>query len=50
VARYNSDGSLDTTFGGDGTVTTNFTSGNDYAWDIAVDGDGAPVDGGPDIA
>ena len=29
VARYNSNGTLDTTFGGDGKVTTNFTTGDD---------------------
>ena len=27
VLRYNADGTLDSTFGGDGRVTTNFTSG-----------------------
>jgi uncharacterized delta-60 repeat protein len=43
VARYNSDGGLDSTFSGDGNVTTNFTSGNDYAWDMALQADGKIV-------
>ncbi len=41
IARYNSDGSLDTTFGGDGTVTTDFG--------IDIDGDGIP-ESGADVA
>jgi uncharacterized delta-60 repeat protein len=43
VARYDSDGGLDTTFGGDGKVTTNFTTGNDFAWDMALQDDGKIV-------
>jgi uncharacterized delta-60 repeat protein len=39
LARYLSDGTLDTTFGGDGKVTTNFTSGYDYADDVAIQTD-----------
>ena len=31
LARYNADGSLDTTFGGDGRVTTDFLGDADYA-------------------
>jgi hypothetical protein len=38
LARYNTDGTLDTTFSGDGKVTTNFTSGNDFAWGMAIQG------------
>jgi uncharacterized delta-60 repeat protein len=43
LARYDSDGGLDSTFGGDGKVTTNFTSGNDYAWDMGLQTDGKIV-------
>jgi uncharacterized delta-60 repeat protein len=43
VARYEADGSLDASFGGDGTVTTNFTPGNDYAWDMDIQEDGRIV-------
>jgi uncharacterized delta-60 repeat protein len=43
AARYNTDGSLDPAFGGDGKVTTNFTTGNDYAWDMALQSDGEIV-------
>jgi uncharacterized delta-60 repeat protein len=38
VVRYNSDGSLDTTFGTGGAVTTDFGGGsNDWAYDLAID-------------
>jgi uncharacterized delta-60 repeat protein len=37
IVRYNEDGSLDTTFGGDGIVTTNFGTENDSASAISVD-------------
>ena len=40
AVRYNANGTLDGTFGGDGKVTTNFTKGNDYAWDLALQPDG----------
>ena len=40
VARYNPDGSLDATFGGDGRVTTDFFGRNDYAAAIALQADG----------
>jgi uncharacterized delta-60 repeat protein len=43
VARYNSDGSLDTTFGGDGKVTTNFTSRPDGGNRVVLQGDGKIV-------
>lgn len=36
IARYNVDGSSDATFSGDGRTTTNFTSGYDFAWDVAI--------------
>ncbi len=39
LARYNTDGSLDTTFSGDGKVTTHF-SGNDFVFGSAVQPDG----------
>jgi uncharacterized delta-60 repeat protein len=39
VARYNPDGSLDSTFSGDGVASTDFTGGNDYAWDMALQAD-----------
>jgi uncharacterized delta-60 repeat protein len=41
LARYGTDGVLDTGFSGDGKVTTNFTGGYDYADDVAVQ----PADG-----
>lgn len=42
LARYNTDGSLDTTFGfnGDGLVTTEFFGFQDYGQSVAVDGSG----------
>jgi uncharacterized delta-60 repeat protein len=40
VARFNSDGSLDTTFDGDGRLTTNVGTGDDYAFAIALQSDG----------
>jgi uncharacterized delta-60 repeat protein len=40
LARYNSDGSLDTTFAGNGKVLTNFSSNNDSGQGIAVQADG----------
>ena len=36
VARFNIDGSLDTSFNGDGMVTTSFSAGNDVGSAIAV--------------
>jgi uncharacterized delta-60 repeat protein len=39
VARYNTDGSLDTSFGGDGKVLTNFTAGYDFAFNVLVQAD-----------
>ena len=46
VARYNTDGSLDSTFGTAGMQTTDFASGNDYASAVAVQSDGKIVVGG----
>ncbi|MCX7420106.1 MAG: hypothetical protein NT013_11285 [Planctomycetia bacterium] len=40
VARYNTDGSLDTTFSDDGTVTTDFANRADYAKSVALQEDG----------
>jgi hypothetical protein len=40
VVRYMPAGGLDATFAGDGTVSTNFTTGNDFAWDMAIQADG----------
>ena len=46
VLRYNPDGSLDSTFSGDGKVTTNFTTGLDYADDVALEPGGKVVTAG----
>jgi uncharacterized delta-60 repeat protein len=46
LARYNIDGSLDGTFGGDGRVTTDFAGGPDQAFAVAVQGDGKIVTAG----
>jgi len=43
LARYESDGSLDPSFSGDGKVFTSFTSGDDYARDMAIQADGKIV-------
>ena len=43
TVRYLADGTLDSTFGGDGTVTTNLTSGLDSAWSVAIQPDGSVV-------
>ena len=40
VARYNADGSLDPTFGTAGSVSTDLTSGFDWAWGAALQPDG----------
>ena len=39
LARFATDGTLDTTFDGDGKVTTDFTSAVDYASGVAIQGD-----------
>jgi uncharacterized delta-60 repeat protein len=47
LARYESDGSLDTTFSGNGTARPDFTNGKDYARAVAVEaGSGAIVAAG----
>jgi uncharacterized delta-60 repeat protein len=43
VVRYNTGGGADSTFSGDGVAITNFTPGNDYAWDMALQPDGKIV-------
>jgi uncharacterized delta-60 repeat protein len=43
LVRYRSDGELDPTFGDDGIVRTNFTPGDDVAWDVAIQPDGRIV-------
>ena len=40
VARFNADGTFDSTFSGDGKATTNFTSAADYGFDVAIDAAG----------
>ncbi len=40
LVRYNSDGSLDTTFDGDGKVVTALSTGNDSAQAVAIQADG----------
>jgi uncharacterized delta-60 repeat protein len=46
VARYNSDGTLDTTFSANGKVTTNFSTRGDEAADVAIQADGRIVAAG----
>jgi uncharacterized delta-60 repeat protein len=46
LARYNTDGSLDTSFDGDGKVTTDFAAGADEALAVAIQADGKIVAGG----
>ena len=46
LIRYNADGTLDTSFGGDGKVTTDFTRAEDAAWGIAIQADGKIVAAG----
>jgi uncharacterized delta-60 repeat protein len=43
TVRYDSDGSLDTSFGGTGIVTTDFGSSDDEAFGLAVQSDGRIV-------
>jgi uncharacterized delta-60 repeat protein len=56
LARYNTDGTLDTNFDSGGKVTTDFGGGNDYAFSVAIQSDGKIVaagrgsNGGDDFA
>lgn len=43
VARYGSDGNLDTSFSGDGIQTTDFCVGSDIAHSVALQVDGKIV-------
>ncbi|TNC99977.1 MAG: FG-GAP repeat-containing protein [Rhodocyclaceae bacterium] len=43
LARYNADGSLDTSFDSDGKLTTDFGVGDDYAYGVAIQSDGRIV-------
>jgi Domain of unknown function (DUF5122) beta-propeller len=45
--RYNTDGSLDESFGGDGKVPTDFTDGYEAAYGVAIQADGKIVAAGP---
>jgi uncharacterized delta-60 repeat protein len=47
TVRYNADGSLDTTFSGDGIQTTDFGTNSDRAAGVALQGDGKIVVVGP---
>jgi uncharacterized delta-60 repeat protein len=46
LARYDADGSLDTSFSGDGVVTTDFAGMADTAYAVALQGDGRIVAAG----
>ncbi len=46
LARYNADGTLDTSFDGDGKVVTDFASGADAGFSVAVQSDGKIVAAG----
>ncbi|HLO48989.1 MAG TPA: DUF4347 domain-containing protein, partial [Kamptonema sp.] len=46
IARYNTDGTLDTSFGTGGKVTTDMFSDNDYGNSIAIDSSGKILVGG----
>jgi uncharacterized delta-60 repeat protein len=43
LARYNTDGSLDTSFSGDGLVSVPIGAGNDYGYSLATQADGAAI-------
>ena len=40
LVRYNSDGTLDTSFSGDGKLTTNILTSDDYGYSVTVQADG----------
>jgi uncharacterized delta-60 repeat protein len=46
LVRYNTDGSLDTSFDSDGKVTTAIGGSNDYAWSVTIQSDGKIVAAG----
>lgn len=46
LARYNTNGTLDSSFGGDGKVMTNFSRGDDTAFGVAIQADGRIVAAG----
>jgi uncharacterized delta-60 repeat protein len=46
LARYNSDGSLDTSFGNGGTVTSDFVGSQDIATSVVIRGNGNILAGG----
>lgn len=46
MARYNSDGTLDLSFGSSGKVTTDFNGGNDYIQAVAIQSNGKIVAAG----
>ena len=46
LVRYNTDGSLDTSFDSDGKVTTDFGSGSDYGSSVTIQSDGKIVAAG----
>ncbi|MBZ0207858.1 MAG: T9SS type A sorting domain-containing protein [Flavobacteriales bacterium] len=43
IARYNTSGTLDTSFGIDGKVTTDYAGGQDYGYSVAIQHDGRIV-------
>jgi uncharacterized delta-60 repeat protein len=49
LARYNSDGSLDTSFGSGGIVTTSFPGQGSYAFSLALQADGKIIAAGTDF-
>jgi uncharacterized delta-60 repeat protein len=46
IVRYNADGTLDPSFSGNGWVATNFTTGDEFAFGMAVQADGKIVAAG----
>jgi uncharacterized delta-60 repeat protein len=46
LARYNADGTLDTTFGSGGLVTTDFDNNDEFAQALGIQSDGKIILGG----
>ncbi len=46
IARFNTDGTLDTSFGSSGKVIENIASGNDFGYSLAIQPDGKILFGG----